>query len=64
MAELIPDSRVRKPLAESAEEEKLLGIWRKVGNPDIQDQLLEVVELTASRLNHKGSKKARTRASR
>ena len=62
MADLIPDSRVRKPLAESQEEEKLLGIWRKVGNPDLQDQLLEVVELTASGLNHK--KKARPRASR
>lgn len=63
MAELIPESRVRKPLAESEEEEKLLGIWRKVGNPDLQDQILEVLELTASRLNHRGSKRARTRTS-
>ena len=64
MAELIPESRVRKPLAETAEEEKLLGIWRKVGNPDLQDQLLEVLELTASRLNHRGSKRAQAHTSR
>ena len=48
VSELIPDSRTRKPLAESKEEEKLLSHWRKIGNPELQDQLLEVIELSAT----------------
>ena len=32
----------------SLEEEKLLGHWRRIGNQDLQDQLLEVIELSAS----------------
>jgi transcriptional regulator with XRE-family HTH domain len=48
VSDLIPESRTRKPLAENKEEEKLLGHWRKIGNIDLQDQLLEVVELSAS----------------
>jgi transcriptional regulator with XRE-family HTH domain len=64
MAELIPESRVRKPLAQSEEEDKLLSVWRKIGNPDLQDQLLDVLELTSSRMNHRGTRRARTRVSR
>lgn len=48
VSDLIPESRTRKPLAESKEEEKLLGHWRKIGSPDLQDQLLEVIELAAA----------------
>ena len=47
VSDLIPDSRVRKPLAENDEEENLLASWRKIGNADLQDQLLELIELTA-----------------
>jgi transcriptional regulator with XRE-family HTH domain len=64
MSDLIPDSRVRKPLAETDQEEKLLAIWRKIGSPDIQDQLLDIIELTANRTNHRGSKRGRSRSSR
>ena len=63
MSDLIPDSRVRKPLAENQQEEKLLAVWRKLGNPEIQDQILEVIELTASQMNHRGPKRSRTRKS-
>ena len=49
VSDLIPESRTRKPLAENHEEEKLLASWRKIGNPDLQDQLLEVIELAATR---------------
>ena len=48
VSDLIPDSHTRKPLAENKEETKLLGHWRRFGNPDLQDQLLEVIELSAS----------------
>ena len=53
VSDLIPESRTRKPLAENKEEEKLLSHWRKVGNPDLQDQLLEVIELSASGVSNK-----------
>ena len=61
MSDLIPESRIRKPLAESPEEEKLLAIWRKLGNPEIQDQLLDVIEMTANNVNHH-PKRGRSRA--
>jgi transcriptional regulator with XRE-family HTH domain len=64
MSDLIPESRVRKPLAETEEEEKLLAVWRKIGAQDIQDQLLDIVESAASRTDHRGSKRGRTRSSR
>jgi transcriptional regulator with XRE-family HTH domain len=48
VSDLIPESRTRKPLAESKEEERLLAHWRKIGNQDLQDQLLEVIELSAA----------------
>jgi hypothetical protein len=63
MSDLIPESRIRKPLAESPEEEKLLSTWRKLGNPEIQDQLLDVIEMTANNVNHR-PKKGRSRASK
>lgn len=47
VSDLIPDSRIRKPLAENDEEEGLLSSWRQIGNTDVQDQLLELIELTA-----------------
>ena len=47
VSDLIPDSRVRKPLAENNEEENLLASWRKIRNADLQDQLLELMEVTA-----------------
>jgi transcriptional regulator with XRE-family HTH domain len=47
VSDLIPDSRIRKPLAENEEEENLLASWRRIGNTDLQDQLLELIELTA-----------------
>ncbi len=47
VSDLIPDSRIRKPLAENDEEEGLLSNWRGIGNTDVQDQLLELIELTA-----------------
>ena len=59
MSDLIPDARIRKPLAQTEEEEKLLSLWRRIGNVDLQDQLLEVIELTATRVNHRASKRAR-----
>ena len=55
VSDLIPDSRVRKPLAENDEEENLLASWRKIRNLDLQDQLLELIEVTA----HSHSKRAR-----
>lgn len=58
MSELIPESRVRKPLAQNEEEEKLLALWRKLGSPELQDQLLEVIELTAERMNHRPKRRA------
>lgn len=64
MSDLIPESRIRKPLAESQEEEKLLAVWRKLGSQEIQDQLLDVIDLTASKVNHRGAKKSRSRASK
>ncbi len=51
VSDLIPESRTRKPLAETKEEEKLLSHWRKIGNPELQDQLLEVIELSATSIN-------------
>ena len=48
VSDLIPESRTRKPLAESKEEEKLLAHWRKIGSPELQDQLLELIELSAA----------------
>jgi transcriptional regulator with XRE-family HTH domain len=62
VSDLIPESRTRKPLAENKEEEKLLAHWRKIGNPDLQDQLLEVMELSASgsgQSGHSGKNRAR-----
>ena len=47
ISDLIPDSRLRRPLAETKEEERLLIHWRKIGNSEIQDKLLEVIELFA-----------------
>jgi transcriptional regulator with XRE-family HTH domain len=47
VSDLIPDSRVRKPLAENGEEENLLASWRKISSADLQDQLLELIEVTA-----------------
>ncbi len=64
MSDLIPESRVRKPLAESEEEERLLAVWRKLGSQEIQDQLLDVIDMTASKVNHRGPKKVRSHASR
>ena len=64
MSDLIPESRVRKPLAESEEEERLLAVWRKLGSPEIQDQLLDVIDMTASKVNHRGPKKARSNTSK
>lgn len=64
VSDLIPESRVRKPLAENQEEEKLLVLWRKLRTAEIQDQLLEVIELTASRVNHRGPRRSRNRSSR
>ncbi len=55
VSDLIPESRTRKPLAENKEEEKLLGHWRRIGNPDLQDQLLEVIELSAAGGRRKGA---------
>ena len=55
VSDLIPDSRVRKPLAENDEEEGLLTSWRKNGNSDLQDQLLELIELTAHSQSKRGS---------
>jgi transcriptional regulator with XRE-family HTH domain len=55
VSDLIPESRTRKPLAENKEEEKLLGHWRRIGNPDLQDQLLEVIELSAAGARRKGA---------
>lgn len=60
MSDLIPESRIRKPLAESPEEEKLLAVWRKLGRPEIQDQILDMIELTANSMNHR-PKKSRSR---
>ncbi|MFQ5789882.1 MAG: helix-turn-helix domain-containing protein [Acidobacteriota bacterium] len=62
VSDLIPDARSRKPLAENSEEEKLLTVWRKIGNSDLQDQLLEVIELTAT-ANHRKSKRGKPRKS-
>ena len=64
MSDLIPESRVRKPLAESEEEERLLAVWRKLGSQEIQDQLLDVIDMTASKVNHRGQKKVRSHASK
>jgi transcriptional regulator with XRE-family HTH domain len=64
MSDLIPESRVRKPLAETEEEEKLLAVWRKIGTPELQDQLLELIESAANRTNHRGAKRSRARSSR
>ena len=55
VSDLIPDSRVRKPLAENDEEEGLLGSWRRIGNSDVQDQLLELIELTAHSKSTRGA---------
>jgi transcriptional regulator with XRE-family HTH domain len=59
VSDLIPESRVRKPLAQTDEEERLITRWRKIGSPDVQDQLLELVEeLTA----HSKPKRGRARS--
>jgi transcriptional regulator with XRE-family HTH domain len=57
VSDLIPESRTRKPLAESKDEERLLSHWRKIGNPDLQDQLLAVIETSAIA----GARAAKTR---
>ncbi len=59
VSDLIPDSRVRKPLAENDEEEGLLSSWRNIGNADLQDQLLELIELTAHSKSKRGTTSAR-----
>ncbi len=59
VSDLIPDSRVRKPLAENDEEEGLLSSWRNIGNADLQDQLLELIELTAHSKSKRGATSAR-----
>ena len=64
MSDLIPESRVRKPLAETKEEEALLAVWRKIGTPELQDQLLELIESAANRANHRGAKRGRARSNR
>ncbi len=56
ISDLIPESRSRRPLAETKEEERLLNHWRKIGNVDIQDQLLEVIELSATSVSGSRSK--------
>ena len=56
VSDLIPDSRVRKPLAENAEEENLLSSWRKISNADLQDQLLDLIELTAHNYSKRGGR--------
>lgn len=56
VSDLIPDSRVRKPLAENDEEENLLANWRKIGNVDLQDQLLELIEVTADSQARRGGR--------
>jgi len=63
-SDLIPESRTRKPLAKTEEEEKLLTIWRRIGDPKLQDQLLEVIEEAATRANQRGSKRLQTRPPR
>jgi len=60
MSDLIPESRTRKPLARTEEEENLLATWRKLGNPRLQDRLLEVIEMAASVGNQRGARRART----
>ena len=55
VSDLIPDSRVRKPLAENDVEEGLLSSWRNIGNSDLQDQLLELIELTAHSKSKRGT---------
>ena len=55
VSDLIPDSRIRKPLAENDEEEGLLSSFRKIGNSDVQDQLLELIELTAHSKSKRGT---------
>ena len=50
VSDLIPESRARRPLAESKEEEKLLQNWRKIGNDELKEQLLEVIETSVSRI--------------
>jgi transcriptional regulator with XRE-family HTH domain len=48
-ADLIPESRGHKPLAQTPEEETLLAAFRKlVRHPELQDQLLTLIELVAS----------------
>ena len=59
VSDLIPDSRVRKPIAENDEEEGLLGSWRRIGNSDVQDQLLELIELTAHSKSTRGTTRPR-----
>ena len=46
VSDLIPDSRARRRLAETKEEEKLLQNWRKIGSDVLREQLLEVIETT------------------
>lgn len=59
VSDLIPNSRIRKPLAENDEEEGLLSRWRNIGNADLQDQLLELIELTAHSRSKRGTTSAR-----
>ncbi len=59
-SDLIPESRTRKPLARTEEEERLLTIWRRIGEPKLQDQLLEVLETAAAMGHQRSSKRSRT----
>ena len=59
LSDLIPESRIRRPLAQTPEEERLLAMWRKIDQAELRDQLLEVIEMTASRVDHRRSRRSR-----
>lgn len=51
VSDLIPESRARRRLAETKEEEKLLQNWRKIGSDDLREQLLDVIESTSVKIS-------------
>jgi len=61
ISDLIPDSRTRKPLAETDEERKLLASWRRIGDEDVQDQLLELIEIASGKASRNRRSRARAR---
>jgi transcriptional regulator with XRE-family HTH domain len=62
-ADLIPESRSRRPLAETPEEEELVSAWRRLQpNGRLQDQLLSVMELVAATANHRRPRERAGRA--